>query len=58
MNIVCSKEELLKGVTIVQKAVPTRTTMSILECILILSAIVLLAFNHKQIKFYDKKKLR
>ena len=35
MNIVCSKEELLKGVTIVQKAVPTRTTMSILECILI-----------------------
>nr|MCR4999521.1 DNA polymerase III subunit beta [Lachnospiraceae bacterium] len=30
-----SKEELKKGVDIVSKAVPTRTTMAILECILI-----------------------
>ena len=35
MKIVCSKEELKKGVDIVSKAVPTRTTMAILECILI-----------------------
>ena len=35
MRIVCSKSELSKGVNIVQKAVPVRTTMSILECILI-----------------------
>lgn len=35
MKIICPKSELLKGVTIVQKAVPTRTTMTILECILI-----------------------
>ena len=35
MKIVCSKTELVKGVNIVQKAVPTRTTMAILECILI-----------------------
>ncbi len=35
MKIICSKENLLKGVNIVQKAVPTRTTMAILECILI-----------------------
>ena len=35
MKIVCSKSNLLQGVNIVQKAVPTRTTMPILECILI-----------------------
>ncbi len=35
MRIVCSKSELLKGVNTVSKAVPVRTTMSILECILI-----------------------
>ncbi len=35
MKITCSQSELLKGVNIVSKAVPTRTTMAILECILI-----------------------
>ena len=35
MKLVCSKSTLLKGVNIVSKAVPTRTTMAILECILI-----------------------
>ncbi len=35
MKIICPKSELLKSINIVQKAVPTRTTMTILECILI-----------------------
>ena len=35
MKITCSKADLVKGVNIVLKAVPTRTTMAILECILI-----------------------
>lgn len=35
MKLIFSKADLLKGVGIVLKAVPTRTTMSILECILI-----------------------
>lgn len=35
MKIVCSKSNLLNGVQIVSKAVPSKTTMSILECILI-----------------------
>ena len=35
MNISCSKTNLLNGVQIVSKAVPNKTTMSILECILI-----------------------
>ena len=35
MKIVCSKQHLLKGVSIVSKAVPSKTTMPILECILI-----------------------
>ena len=35
MKIICSKSDLLKGVNIVMKAVPSKTTMSILECILI-----------------------
>lgn len=35
MKLVCSKANLLSGVQIVSKAVPNKTTMSILECILI-----------------------
>ncbi len=35
MKIVCKKTNLLNGVQIVSKAVPSKTTMSILECILI-----------------------
>ena len=35
MKIVCSKSALLSGVQTVSKAVPNKTTMSILECILV-----------------------
>ena len=35
MKLVCAKSDLLNGVQIVSKAVPSKTTMSILECILI-----------------------
>lgn len=35
MKFICRKSDLLKGVNIVLKAVPSKTTMSILECILI-----------------------
>ncbi len=35
MKIICSKANLLNGLSIVSKAVPGKTTMSILECILI-----------------------
>ena len=35
MKLVCSKSNLLNGVNIVAKAVPNKTTMSILQCILI-----------------------
>lgn len=35
MKLICSKASLLKGVGIVSKAVPSRTTMPILNCILI-----------------------
>ncbi len=35
MKIICQKSDLLHGVNIVSKAVPSRTTMAILECILI-----------------------
>lgn len=35
MKIVCKKSNLLNGVQIVSKAVPSKTTMPILECILI-----------------------
>ena len=35
MKIICQKEDLQRGVSIVSKAVPTKTTMPILECILI-----------------------
>ena len=35
MKLVCSKSNLLSGLQIVSKAVPNKTTMSILECILV-----------------------
>ena len=35
MHIICPREELQKGVSIVSKAVSNKTTMPILECILI-----------------------
>ncbi len=35
MKITCNKNDLLKGVNTVMKAVPSKTTMPILECILI-----------------------
>ena len=35
MKIICSKTNLLHGVNIVSKAVPSKTTMTILQCILI-----------------------
>jgi DNA polymerase-3 subunit beta len=35
MKIICSKNNLLNGVNTVSKAVPSKTTMTILECILI-----------------------
>ena len=35
MKLICSKASLLKGVSIVSKTVPSRTTMPILNCILI-----------------------
>lgn len=35
MKLVCSKSSLLNGVQTVSKAVPNKTTMSILECILV-----------------------
>lgn len=35
MHIICPREELQKGVSIVSKAVSSKTTMPILECILI-----------------------
>ncbi len=35
MKILCGKSNLVKGVSIVSKAVPSKTTMPILECLLI-----------------------
>ncbi len=35
MKIICTKSNLLSGVQTVSKAVPSKTTMSILECILV-----------------------
>lgn len=35
MKIICSKSDLLKGINISMKAVPSKTTMPILECVLI-----------------------
>ncbi len=35
MKLVCSKANLLNGLQVVSKAVPSKTTMSILECVLL-----------------------
>ncbi|SKC09054.1 DNA polymerase-3 subunit beta [Lachnospiraceae bacterium] len=38
MKISCSKADLVNGVSIVSKAVPSKTTMDILQCILIIAS--------------------
>lgn len=35
MKVICTKENLLKGLNIVLRAVPSRTTMDILKCVLL-----------------------
>lgn len=56
MKLICDKTFLLKGVNIVSKAVPTRTTMSILECILIdaSSGIIQLTANDMELGIETK----
>ena len=45
MKIICTKSNLAKGVSIVSKAVPSKTTMPILECILI-DATTAVSYTH------------
>ena len=40
MKLVCKKSDLITGINIVMKAVSSKTTMSILECILILQFVM------------------
>ena len=51
MKIICNKADLVKGVSIVSKAVPSKTTMPILECILIdaTTGIIRLAANDMEL---------
>ena len=35
MNIICNKSKLIEGINIALKAVPTKSTMAILECIVL-----------------------
>ena len=49
MKITCSKSNLVKGVSIVSKAVPSKTTMPILECILIDATTDIIKFEHDMI---------
>ena len=63
MRIICKKSNLVKGVSIVSKAVPSKTTMPILECILIdatTDVIKLTAISLKtavSIKYFTKNML-
>ena len=45
MKIICTKSDLVKGVNIVSKAVPSKTTMPILECILIDASTEIIKFT-------------
>ncbi len=51
MKITCSKSDLVNGVSIVSKAVPSKTTMDILQCILIIATngIIKLAANDTEL---------
>ena len=35
MNIICDKSKLIEGINIVLKAIPSKSTMTILECLVI-----------------------
>ena len=53
MKIICSKSNLVKGVSIVAKAVPSKTTMPILECILIDATTDLIKFTANDMELED-----
>ena len=61
MKIICNKSNLVKGVSIVSKAVPSKTTMPILECILIDAStmdIIRLTANDMELGIRDRDRGR
>ena len=57
MKIICERSELRAGINRVIKAVPVRTTMSILECILIdaSSGVIKLTGNDMELQAVSKQ---
>lgn len=58
MKIVCNKSDLVKGVNIVSKAVPGKTTMPILECILIDATTDIIKLTANEYELASRQKLQ
>lgn len=58
MKIVCNKSDLVKGVNIVSKAVPGKTTMPILECILIDATTDIIKLTANDMDLASRQKLQ
>ena len=55
MKIVCNKSDLVKGVNIVSKAVPGKTTMPILLTVYMLSIYYCIKGYEKQLEIKNKQ---
>ena len=58
MKLICSKANLVKSVSIVMKAVPSKTTMPILECILIDASAGEIKFTSNDMEFRHRNQSR
>ncbi len=58
MKLICSKQDLLKSVNISLKAVPAKTTMPILECILIDASTSEIKFTSNDMELAIETKVR
>ncbi len=58
MKLICSKQDLLKSVNISLKAVPSKTTMPILECILIDASTSEIKFTSNDMELAIETKVR
>lgn len=56
MKLICAKNELLKSVNISLKAVSSKTTMPILECILIDASATEITFTSNDMDWVLKQK--
>ena len=55
MNIICDKSKLLDGINIVLKAIPGKSTMAILECLVIEAENNIITVSYTHLDVYKRQ---